>query len=86
MAISDLEAKYTSGLYAKRPIAIVRGKGAHLWDDTGKEYIDCVGGQGAANVGHANAAVADAIAEQARTLISLTEIFYNDKRAAMEEK
>ncbi len=86
MAISDLESKYTSGLYAKRPVAIVRGNGAHLWDDAGKEYIDCVGGQGAANVGHANAAVADAIAEQAHTLISLTEIFYNDKRAAMEEK
>ncbi|MBI5035452.1 MAG: aspartate aminotransferase family protein [Chloroflexi bacterium] len=86
VSISEIESKYTSGVYAKRPIAMVRGKGAHLWDEAGKEYIDCVGGQGAANVGHANPVVADAIAEQARTLISLTEIFYNDKRAAMEEK
>lgn len=86
MSISEIEAKYTSGVYTKRPLAMVRGKGAHLWDEAGKEYIDCVGGQGAANVGHANPAVAEAIAEQARTLISLTEIFYNDKRAAIEEK
>jgi acetylornithine/LysW-gamma-L-lysine aminotransferase len=86
MSIAEIESQYTSGVYTKRPLAMVRGKGAHLWDDAGKEYIDCVGGQGAANVGHANAVVADAIAEQARTLISLTEIFYNDKRAAMEEK
>ncbi len=86
MTIQDLESKHTSGLYAKRPIAIVRGKGARVWDSDGKEYIDCVGGQGTANIGHANAAVADAIAEQARTLISLTEVFYNDKRAAVEEK
>ncbi len=86
MNISEIESRYTSGVYSKRPLAIVRGKGAHVWDEAGKEYIDCVGGQGAANVGHANPAVADAIAEQARTLISLTEIFYNDKRAAMEEK
>jgi acetylornithine/LysW-gamma-L-lysine aminotransferase len=86
MGIAEIESKYTSGVYTKRPLAMVRGKGAHLWDDAGEEYIDCVGGQGAANVGHANPAVADAIAEQARTLISLTEIFYNDKRAAMEEK
>ena len=86
MSIAEIESQYTSGVYTKRPLAMVRGKGAHLWDDAGKEYIDCVGGQGAANVGHANPAVADAIAEQARTLISLTEIFYNDKRAAMEEK
>jgi acetylornithine/LysW-gamma-L-lysine aminotransferase len=84
--ISETESKYTSGLYVKRPIALVRGLGAHVWDDTGKEYIDCVGAQGSANVGHANAAVAEAIAEQARTLIACTEIFYNDKRAAVEEK
>jgi acetylornithine/LysW-gamma-L-lysine aminotransferase len=45
-----------------------------------------VGGQGTANVGHGNPVVAEAIAEQARNLISLTEIFYNDKRAAVEEK
>jgi acetylornithine/LysW-gamma-L-lysine aminotransferase len=81
-----MELRHTSGVYGKRGIAIVRGQGAHLWDDAGKEYIDCVGGQGAANVGHANPAVAQAIAEQARTLISLTEIFSNDQRAALQEK
>ncbi len=86
MTISEIESRYTSGVYAKRPLAIVRGKGAHLWDESGREYIDCVGGQGSANVGHANPAVADAIAEQARTLIMCNEIFYNDKRATLEEK
>ncbi len=86
MNIIDIESKYTSGVSSKRPLAIVRGKGAHVWDENGREYIDCVGGQGAANVGHANPVVAEAIAEQARTIISLTEIFYNDKRAAIEEK
>ena len=86
VTIPEIESRYTSGIYAKRPLAMVRGEGAHLWDEAGKEYIDCVGGQGAANVGHGNSAVAEAIAAQARTLISLTEIFYNDKRAAMEEK
>jgi acetylornithine/LysW-gamma-L-lysine aminotransferase len=84
--IIDIESKYTSGVSSKRPLAIVRGKGARVWDDSGREYIDCVGGQGTANVGHGNQVVADAIAEQARNLISLTEIFYNDKRAAVEEK
>lgn len=86
MNTQELESKYTSGLYVKRPLTIVRGKGAHVWDDQGREYIDCAGGQGTANVGHGNMVVADAIAEQAHTLISLTEVFYNDKRAAIEEK
>ncbi len=84
--IQALEDQYTSGLYTKRPVVIVRGQGARLWDADGKEYIDCVGGQGAANLGHANPAVAQAIAEQAATLISCPEMFYNDRRAALEEK
>jgi acetylornithine/LysW-gamma-L-lysine aminotransferase len=76
------EAAHTSGVYPKRPIAIVRGDGARLWDADDREYIDCVGGQGAANLGHANPAVVAAIREQAGTLISCPEIFHNDQRAA----
>jgi acetylornithine/LysW-gamma-L-lysine aminotransferase len=85
-AIQALEDQYTSGVYTKRPVAIVRGLGAHLWDSEGKEYIDCAGGQGTANLGHANPAVAKAIAEQAQILISCPEMFYNDRRAELEQK
>jgi LysW-gamma-L-lysine/LysW-L-ornithine aminotransferase len=85
-AIFDLENQYTSGLYSKRPVAIVRGQGARLWDSDGREYIDCVGGQGAANLGHCNPVVAAAIAAQAHTLISCPEMFYNDKRAELEAR
>ncbi|MBI4770015.1 MAG: acetylornithine/succinylornithine family transaminase [Chloroflexi bacterium] len=74
------------GVYSKRPITIVRGQGARLWDAEGREYIDCVGGQGAANLGHADPVVAQAIARQARTLISCPEMFYNDRRAELLEK
>jgi LysW-gamma-L-lysine/LysW-L-ornithine aminotransferase len=77
------EDAHTSGLYTKRPLAIVRGDGALVYDEDGREYIDCVGGQGSANLGHANAAVADALATQARTLASSTELFYNDRRAEL---
>jgi acetylornithine/LysW-gamma-L-lysine aminotransferase len=86
MTIQELESQYTSGVYTKRPIAIVRGRGAHLWDSDENEYIDCVGGQGAANLGHGNALIADAIAAQARTLISCPEMFFNDRRAELEAK
>lgn len=80
-AILETESAHTSGVYPKRPIAIVRGQGARLWDADGHEYIDCVGGQGAANLGHAHPAIVAAIAEQAQRLISCPEIFYNDCRA-----
>ena len=84
--IFELEAQHTSGVYSKRQVTIVRGEGAVLWDDQGREYIDCVGGQGTANLGHANAAVAAAIAAQALKLVSCPEIFPNDQRAALMER
>ena len=81
-----LEDRHTSGCYQKRPIAIVRGKGAHLWDADGKEYIDCVGGHGVANVGHCHPRVVAAIREQAERLITCQESFYNDRRAELQAK
>ena len=80
------ENAHTSGLYQKRDVALVRGDGAVVWDDTGRQYIDCVGGQGSGNLGHGNAAVADALARQARTLSFCTELFYNDRRAELYDR
>jgi acetylornithine/LysW-gamma-L-lysine aminotransferase len=77
------EDAHTSGLYMKRSVVLVRGEGATVFDNEGRAYIDCVGGQGIANLGHGNAAVADAIAQQARALASCTELFYNDRRAEL---
>jgi acetylornithine/LysW-gamma-L-lysine aminotransferase len=79
----NLESRHTSGVYPKRPVCIVRGQGARLWDDQERTYIDCVGGHGTANVGHANPVVAAAIAEQARRLVVCPEVFHNDVRARL---
>ncbi len=86
MSIIELESKYTSGFYPKRDLAIVRGLGARVWDDKGREYIDCVGGHGVAIVGHCNPFVVDAIQKQAELLITCPEIFYNDVRAELLER
>lgn len=85
-SIAVREAVHTSGVYPKRPLTIVRGEGARLWDDSGREYIDCVAGQGSANLGHAHPAIVAAITEQAGRLITCPEIFYNDRRAELLER
>lgn len=81
--IFTIENQHASGVYAKRDLAIVRGQGALLYDDQGNEYIDCVGGQGSANIGHAHPAVAAAICAQAHKLVACPELFYNDRRAEL---
>jgi len=78
-----IEGQHTSGVYPKRDVAIVRGLGARVWDEQGREYIDCVGGHGVAIVGHCNPVVVDAICRQANKLITCPEIFYNDTRALL---
>jgi len=81
--IVALEDRHDSGLYPKRPLVLVRGQGARLWDATGREYIDCIGGHGVANVGHANPAVIRAVTEQVSRLVSCPNGFYNDQRARL---
>src|SRR5436305_8298758 len=82
----DLENTYTSGVYSKRPVVMVRGSGATLWDDEGRAYIDCAAGHGIANIGHGRPEVASAIAAQAQRLITCPEIVYNDVRARLLER
>ena len=86
MSILAAEQRYAFEVFPKRDLAIVRGDGAILYDESDRAYIDCVAGVGVASVGHANPDVARAIAEQARTLITCPGIFYNDVRARLLEK
>jgi LysW-gamma-L-lysine/LysW-L-ornithine aminotransferase len=67
-------------LYQKFPVRIDRGKGVRVWDTSGKEYIDCMGGYGVALVGHCNPRVVEAIKNQAEKLIVCHMSFYNDAR------
>lgn len=70
----------TPSLYQKFPVNIDRGLGARVWDNLGKEYIDCMGGYGVALVGHCNARVVDAIKNQAERLLVCHMSLYNDTR------
>ena len=81
--IIETEERYSSGVYSKRQVAIVRGEGALLWDEAGREYIDCVAGHGVANLGHGRPEIAAAISEQALRLVTCPEILYNDTRARL---
>jgi acetylornithine/LysW-gamma-L-lysine aminotransferase len=78
-----LEDRHTSGAYAKRPLMIVRGEGCTLYDEAGRAYLDLGSGIGVALLGHGHPAVAQAVAQQAQTLITCPEAFYNDRRAEL---
>ncbi|HYY66657.1 MAG TPA: aspartate aminotransferase family protein [Nitrososphaeraceae archaeon] len=74
------EDQYLANLYQRFPVNILHGKGAKLWDTSGKEYIDCMGGYGVALVGHCNDRIVQAIKNQAEKLIICHMSAYNDTR------
>lgn len=72
----QLENKYYMQTIVRVPITLVKGKGAHVWDDNGREYLDFVGGLAVNSLGHCHPVVADAVAEQARTLMQASNWYY----------
>ncbi len=61
--------------YGAPAVRIVRGEGCKLWDEDGNEYLDFLAGIAVVGVGHANPEIADAIAEQARTLVHVSNLY-----------
>jgi predicted acetylornithine/succinylornithine family transaminase len=63
--------------YADPPVTFVRGEGSELWDTDGKRYLDFLSGLAVTALGHAHPVVADALTEQARTLLHVSNLFGN---------
>jgi len=80
------EDNYFGTLYQRFPVNVARGKGAMLWDTSGKQYIDCMGGYGVALVGHCNDRVVNAIKKQADMLITAHMSVYNETRLEFLKK
>ena len=61
--------------YGPPKVQFVRGEGAHLWDRDGKRYLDFLAGLAVNSLGHSHPAVAEAIAEQAKRLQHVSNLF-----------
>ena len=70
------EARVHLPVYARQPLVITRGEGCWVWDDAGNRYLDLVAGIAVNVLGHAHPAVADALATQARTLLTTSNLYY----------
>lgn len=71
----------------ERPsLVFVRGKGSWLWDNHGRQYLDFVQGWAVNCLGHSPAVIADALAEQAKKLITPSPAFYNGPAIALAKR
>jgi len=67
---------YIARTYARTPIALVRGKGARVWDADGKEYIDFLAGIAVNGLGHCHPEVVRAIQQQSRKLLHVSNLYH----------
>jgi len=84
--LHDLDAEHVMQTYARLPVAFVRGEGTVLWDSEGKRYLDFLGGLAVTSLGHSHPAVADALADQARTLLHVSNLYYNALQPELAER
>jgi predicted acetylornithine/succinylornithine family transaminase len=71
------------GVYARYPVAFVRGEGCRLWDVDGKTYLDLFAGLAVTNLGHAHPAIVEAIRKQAASLLHVSNLYYTEPKARL---
>jgi len=81
----ELEHKYFMHTFDRIPVTLVRGEGARVWDEDGREYLDFVGGWAVNSLGHCHPVVVDAVTEQVHKLIQTSNQFYTIPQIQLAE-
>ena len=72
--------------YGRQAISFVRGRGSYLYTEDGTEYLDALTGIAVCGLGHSHPVIAEAIAEQAATLIHTSNLFEIPWQTAAAQK
>ena len=86
MDLAQREAAVTIQTYRRAPVVFARGAGCWLYDRDGAGYLDCLSGIAVASVGHANPAVAAAVARQMTQLVHVSNLYYTVPQVELAER
>ncbi len=76
MTVMEMADKYIFQTYKRYPIVLVKGEGCRVWDKDGREYLDFVGGIAVCALGHSSPVVTEALENQAKRLVHVSNLFY----------
>jgi acetylornithine aminotransferase/acetylornithine/N-succinyldiaminopimelate aminotransferase len=82
----SLADRYLMNTYKRPPFVLTRGEGAYVFDDTGKRYLDFLGGIAVNALGHAHPRMVRVIAEQAARAIHFSNLYHNEFQGPLAEK
>lgn len=85
-AITSLFAQHVVPSYGRFELVFSHGSGSHLYDVTGKRYLDLGGGIAVCALGHAHPAITEALIEQSRRLIHVSNLYYTEPQGRLAEQ
>lgn len=85
MDYQQLTEQYHLPVYNRFPVTLVKGKGAHVWDDEGNKFIDALAGIAVNSLGHCHPKVVEAVQEQVEKLMHISNFYYSEPQAKLLE-
>ena len=74
--MSDVASPHVMNTYGRLPLALTHGRGCRVWDTTGKEYLDGLGGIAVNTLGHAHPQLVRALQDQVGKLIHCSNYYH----------
>jgi predicted acetylornithine/succinylornithine family transaminase len=84
--IKQLERDYLLQNYARYPLVLHRGKGCHVYDTSGKRYLDFIAGIGVNALGYAHPRITKVIREQAGLILHTSNLYYHEYQGRLAER
>ena len=84
--VVEIEKEYLLQNYARYPILLVRGKGAYVYDASGKRYLDLISGIGVNALGHGYPRIVQVIKQQAGLLMHTSNLYYNEFQGRLAKR
>ncbi len=84
--LQSLYSQYVLPTYTQTSLCLTRGKASRVWDIEGREYLDFFPGWAVSGIGHCHPEVVNAIKDQAKKIIHISNNFLNLRQAQLAEK
>ena len=82
----NLADTYILNTYKRIPVVFTKGKGAHIWDQDGKKYLDFFPGWAVSGLGHCHKRIVKAVSRQLREIIHVSNNYYSYPQALLAQR
>lgn len=84
--VRELFSRYVVPSYGRFEIALSHGAGSYVWDVSGKRYLDLGGGIAVTSLGHANPEITEALIEQSRRLVHVSNLYFQGPQGRLAQQ